>query len=31
LKNLLRQADTVWKSTNGFMTYLKRSLSEPKY
>ena len=30
LKNLLRQADTVWKSTNGFMTYLKRSLSEPK-
>ena len=28
LKDLLRQADAVWKSTNGFMTYLKRSLSE---
>jgi len=28
LKDLLRQADTVWKSTNGFMTYLKRDLNK---
>jgi four helix bundle protein len=24
LKDLLRQADTVWKNTNGFMAYLRR-------
>ena len=28
LKDLLRQADTVWKSTNGFMAYLKRDLNK---
>ena len=32
LKNLHGQAETVWKSTNGFMTYLKRDLrkKDPK-
>ena len=30
LKDLLRQDDTVWKSTNAFMSYLKRCLSEQK-
>ena len=28
LKELQRQADTVWKSTNGFMTYLKRDIKK---
>ena len=28
-KDLQRQADSVWKSTNGFLSYLKRSLAEP--
>ena len=27
LKDLLRQAEIVWKTTNGFISYLKRSLS----
>ncbi len=30
LRDLQRQADIVWKSTNGFITYLKRSLAEDK-
>ncbi len=29
LRDLQRQADIVWKSTNGFISYLKRSLAEP--
>jgi four helix bundle protein len=29
LRDLQRQADSVWKSTNGFLSYLKRSLAEP--
>ena len=28
LRDLQRQADSVWKSTNGFISYLKRSLAE---
>ena len=28
LGDLQRQADSVWKSTNGFMSYLKRALAE---
>ncbi len=27
LKDLQRQADIVWKSTNAFLSYLKRSLA----
>jgi four helix bundle protein len=29
LRDLQRQADSVWKSTNGFLSYPKRSLAEP--
>jgi four helix bundle protein len=28
LKDLLRQAELVWKSTNGFMAYLKRDFNK---
>lgn len=28
LKDLQRQADDVWKSTNGFMAYLKQDLKK---
>lgn len=28
LKDLLRQVDVVWKTTNGFMSYLKRAVKQ---